>query len=304
MNIVKISVKALIISIAMFLLAVIYEKWGKNDQRAGEYTFANVYGKVSNKAVLVLNDGKNTYTLQPENDVWGLKEADSYPIDLQLFNMLTSSISNSVVYNYKTSSEETMEFVPEWNIKIFYDGELTDEVSLKKSRDNRYLAQIGKDKKIYEISGYYDFPHTHSEWLRQPLIVLQPEVIRSIKIGSSFYDRMTGADEFDTTTDAEEKYVENIMQTMQDFRYINALKSKKINPEQVASKAKITTFVGLVYDMTFFEENGKYYVAVEMNTTDLPMRGVKDFIEQNNSLYEGYVFELAPEIFERFLEMQ
>ena len=296
---IKISAMALGFGFAVFLAAVVYEKYDKKEQIVGGYTFANVYGKETQDMTVVLNDGENTYTFKNAGGQWMLEEEDMYQAAVKKLNPLFLSFNNSRIFNYAQTGQEDFEFIPEWTIRLFYKGEETDKVAVKKDVEGIYLAKIGDNDKIYEISGEFDFPHKSGEWLQQPIFAVENEYIKELKVGERTFEKSEDEVSFDVVAVDEKFFLSNILWQLSDFRAEHTRRVENLNLKHEFD-VRVILYVGLIYDLSFSSDGDKHYVTISMETTGMPLQGVKEFIEENKSLYEGWAFEISDERYKAF----
>lgn len=297
---IKISAMAFAVSFAVFFGAAIYEKYDKKEQLVGGYTFANVYGKETQHMTVVLNDGENTYTFKNAEGKWMLEEEDMYQASVKKLNPLFMSFNDSRIFNYAKMGQDDFEFLPEWTIRLFYNGEETDKVAVKKNVDGQYLAKIGDDDNIYEISGDFDFPHKGGEWLQQPIFAIDNEYIKEIKVAERTYEKSDDETSFNVISIEDKFFLSNILWQLSDFRAEHAKRIENLNLKPDFD-VDVVLYVGMIYKLSFSTYNDKHYVTISMSITGMPLRGIKEFIEQNKSLYEGWAFEISEERYKAFL---
>ena len=249
----------------------------------------------------MLDDGQNKYSLKLKSGNWRLEESNMYYADSNIVNFLLSNINRSKIGNYTPNENDEFEFVPEWKISIYSaSGERTDFAEIKKNTEGLYLAKINGDDKIYEISGYFDFPHDYEMWLPQPLVVIKSEDIYNIDLGEKKFYRNIHTGKFEPKDEKEMESLINILLELGNFDFINAFSSEEIAEKSDVIKLKAELDSGIVYDFVLYRSGDKYFAELKLDTAVAAYKGAHDYVESAQVLYNGWAFEIKPEKYKIF----
>ncbi len=298
----KIALITFILSAFLFIIGICAQKYNRKSQIAGGFAFANSYTKTSENLKFVMNDGKNTFSFFVEDGVWHLEEKSGYYADYNVLSFVLHTIKESQIYNYPTKNLSDFKFVPDWTISVYADGKKLDTVQIQ-SYKGQYLAKVNKDKKIYTISGYFDFPHAYEVWLRQPAIKAQISDIQELFVNNKLITRKLHENEFSSTSEFSKLNLNKVLTYTENLYFVNVLPKKDITEKNEEFKAIISLFSGLKYELTFYKTNNKYYVEIEMLNSIASEIGVREYIEKNKMLYENWIFEIDQKIYNDFLTL-
>ena len=291
---------ALCAAFVFFGAAVMYQKTEKKPQIIGGYTFAQSYGRLINSNKIVLNDGKNKFSLIMKDGNWRIEERNMYFADHNIVNFLASAISRSRIKNFQSEGDEDFEFVPEWYITI-YDGEkVLDEIAVKKNVDGRYLGKISGNDELYEFSGYFDFPHEYKVWLVQPLVSIKADDIYEVKYGDNSIRRNLEDNSFSFSKEEDKDKLFAALSQLAYLDFSNAERTEEIKGKSDITTFSVELFSGLIYNFEIYTANDKYFVELKADVAPASDFGTKEYVEQNKVLYDGWAFELDPERYEIF----
>lgn len=300
MKIIKISAAVLICAFVFFAAAAISEKYKKAPQPVGMKTFADSLDVSPQNGKIVLTGKENDFSFAVEDGAWRVEQCGGYFADYNMISMVIYMLNSSRLYNY---AGEEIQFVPDWKIEVFEGGKLLNSAEVMKNEDNRYLAKVSGSDKIYEMTQMYDFPQSCDIWLKQPLVALQQKDISSVDTCENVFSRDDDEEDFAVQPD-EKNYLDGLFKELSNFKFITALPASDNNEFSSINELRIETFGGLIIKISLMQKDGKYYVSVTPDTTVVPLAGLREYVENNKVLYDGWLFEISENQAKIFMPMQ
>lgn len=295
----KISFLLMCAAVLFFAVAALYQKTDQKPNIIGEYAFASSYGKLLKNSKIVLDDGENTFSLVMKDGNWRLLEKNMYFADYNIVNFLLSSIHRSKIKHH-TADDNEAEFLPEWKIKVYNDEELLDEIAVMKGSDDVYLAKAGARDTIYEISGYFDFPHDYNMWLPQPLLVINAKDVYRMQAKEDVLSRNLEDESFEFSDDSDTDAFAEALAELSFFDFSNVEAAENIKKKKRVKKFSVEVMSGLIYNFEIYEAKDRYFAEISLETAMSSEDGVKAYVEKNKLLFDGWAFEISPERFEKF----
>lgn len=305
-QILKSGLLVVVISTLLAVFSIIYTNINSNKRTGGELVFANAYKQISDIGNIVIKDNNKTITLIQEDNLWRVKEADYYYADYALVNELFSDFNTSKFYRKIDNTPEDIADIKKDHsvITIFSkNNKVLDEIMIgAKEERNVYhmaLTTTGQEN-LYLITGKYFIPQYEYSWLQQPLLQLENKQIQSIATDAKKITRDNPQLPYITylpnktfkTFDAT--LLERELNNLGFTKVLSAQNfDESIYPE--SKNYKITTFDGLIVDLTILSDGSDYWVKINLLSTNLPTAETNDYIEDNGFLYDGWYFRLNPD---------
>ena len=222
-----------------------------------------------------------------------------YFADYNIVNFLLSSIHRSKIKHH-TADDNEAEFLPEWKIKVYNDEELLDEIAVMKGSDDIYLAKASTSDTIYEISGYFDFPHDYNMWLPQPLLVINAKDVYRMQAKEDVLSRNLEDESFEFSEDSDTDTFAEALAELSFFDFSNVEAAENIKKKKRVKKFSVEVMSGLIYNFEIYEAKDRYFAEISLETAMSSEDGVKAYVEKNKLLFDGWAFEISPERFEKF----
>jgi len=297
MKVMKISLAIFVVALVFFVSSSMFEKWKKSPQTVGMKIFANSGTVSAENGKIVLNDGKNSFSFVMKDSAWRVEECGEYFADYTMSSVLIYMLNSSRLYN----TEQKEKFEPIWTISVFEKDNLLDRVEVSSPQENIYSAKKDGDSKIYAMSQMFDFPHSCDLWLKQPLIALQKDAVASVKVKDKLFEKDDDSQDF-TANENDKKYLENMFLQLGNLRFITAERAQENKEDNLLETIEITTTQGLVIEIEILQNGEKYHIKMSTDTTVLPQNGIREYVENNKVLYDGWLFEITKNQAEQFIK--
>ena len=287
-----------------FAGAAIYQKNERKPSAVGEYTFAASYGKLLKNSKIVLDDGTNTFSLVMQDGNWRLLEKNAYFADYNIVNFVLSVIHHSKIKHYTGENDDDFEFLPEWKIAVFDGEKLLEQIAVMRKAEGLYVAKINNGKTIYELSGYFDFPHDYSIWMPQPLLVIKVKDVYRIEAQNDVLSRNLSNNDFEADDGTDIDVLSDALSELSFFDFSDVEKSESIKKKKNVKKFSVEAMSGLIYNFEVYEAKDRYFAEINLEAAMSSEKGIKDYVEKNRMLYDGWAFEISAERFEKFSRLK
>lgn len=307
----KQSFVLLLVSAIFATTSVWYISQQKKRTYGGEVVFAKTIQNLNNLGRLTIKNQGKEVNLQLEDNLWRIMEMGNYYADYNQINNLFKDFTEAKVYRRRglATPEDKKKFGLEENaLRIITrdkQEQVLNDVIIGQSTTNGlyHFAQISSEPNIFLISGKLKFPKQIYSWLKQPILSFSPQEISSLRIKNTTAVRKNPLLDFTIkgTTKAT-----NIKSYLGALIYVPAYDVRRAAdfdekdwPQQ--NHLQLTTFDGLVMDISIFSNNNEYWAALKISATRLPKASTNDYIKDNAFLYDGWYFKLDKTIGETLL---
>ncbi len=306
----------LIVCLVFAYISILLTNIHQANNLAGQLVFAKTSEKGAHLDKVIITTSQSTTTLQLQDGFWLIKEGNNYYSNMALTNALFIAM-NKCRYFTSIDSEgrELSEYFldsPSNNnqnsgilIQTFAQNELLDEVIIGGTTpDNIYsFMRTPNNKDVWLINNDFTIPQKTYSWFQQPLLNYTPNQIRTyatqINQQNIIYKRLNANDEFVNQSGNKEPLI-ILSEAFNYMTFNNVIPTKEFNKAQYPKQRnlQITLFNGLITDMEIYADNEltTFWTTIKISTNRLPTIGVKDYINNNEFLYDGWTFQLAPEI--------
>lgn len=306
-KILKSGLLVVLISALIAVLSIVYTNINSNQRNGGELVFANAYKHINDIGSIVIKDNSKTITLLQEDNLWRVKESDYYYADYVLVNGLFTDFNTSKFYRKIDNNPENIANIQQSHslITIFSkDNKILDEMMIgaKEERNVYNMAiPITNPENLYLITGKYFLPQNDYAWLQQPLLQLEDKQIQSIETDFSDTNKKIIRDNpllpfinFLPNKISKEVDATSLERELKYIGFTKVISAQNFDETLFSEnkKYKITTFEGLVINLTILSNNTDYWAKINLSSTNLPTMEVNDYIEDNSFLYDGWYFKL------------
>ena len=164
----------------------------------GNRVFENADNNISS---IIFESERLSVTLDKSDNMWRIRQADSYFANHALANALVKFINYAKIYRRVEMTEE--------EIKKYFSDNITIKIadmnnqplgkiilSSRKDTPKTAYAQIEGKEGIFKIEEDIVFPTQFMFWLQQPLLNLYPAAIKSLRIDDETVTRQRGSKYF------------------------------------------------------------------------------------------------------------
>lgn len=286
--------------------------WNNDNKLQGKLVFSETFNKGTIIDKIELQTSEETVVLLQKDSYWLVENRNNYYADFVTINVLLNALNKSIYsvkfpYAEDLANEKYLKNPNDFEqnsgmvIRTFAKGKKIDEiiVGLPDESKNYYFARNLKDDNVWLISESFNLPIYSKDWIMRPLVSVPVKQVETIQIDDKQINRL---DEFTPFYNEKNEVVDVSILTDVLARVfaVDAVRAKdfeKIKADETKSKnIKISTFVGLNFDLTIYSSSdAKVWGKVILSTTSLPMKVVNDYIKDNQFLYDGWYFEISPE---------
>ncbi|MBP5399280.1 MAG: hypothetical protein J6Y53_02550 [Alphaproteobacteria bacterium] len=213
----------------------------------------------TNKIIL---DSENS--IIKSNGIWNSPENDFYPVNNELVENILSQLKQASVYAAKRKINVND------SIKITLEDGINQKLELFIRPEKEEIIALYK-KQYYTFSGKINIPLQPYQWFTQPLFPLSDSLIQTIE------------------------GVEKDKFSFSDLTFLQATKENYF-ADWDQKQIYIKTTDGMKLYITLYTQNRSYWLSAKMDTTIMPTKDTKYFIDDNNFLYDGWFFEIPQPI--------
>ena len=315
--------KTLIIALCILLTSIIFALFSifsvgfkRGSNLAGQLVFAHTSTQGAHLDKVVITTPQSTTTLQLQNGFWLVNEGNNYYANMALTNALFTGMNKSRYFTQiDTQGRELSEFflnTPQTNnqnsgtlIQTYAQDKILDEVLIGgTTADNIYtFVRKPHDNDIWLINNDFTIPQKTYSWFQQPLLNYAPQQIKSFETQVNnqniIYKRMRPADDF-MSQEGKSETLRTLSEAFNYMTFNNVVKNTDFDITQYPNQhnLQITLFNGLVTTMDIYADNDlkNFWTSIKISANRLPTLGVNDYIKNNEFLYDGWIFQLSPEI--------
>ncbi len=299
---------ALSVIILTFLLtvtaAIWYEQKDSANNLQGKLVFAKTYNDGSRVNKIVISSKDGYVILKQENSYWLLENGGMYFADFRLIHSLLSTVNQSIymmkipydaqkLSKYLLHNPEKQKENSGVLIKTYVDEKILDEIIIGREADTKkyFYVMNPKNKDIWLADGNFNLPLKPEEWLLNPVLSVPKNAVESVTIAKSYVQREKQAAYF-FNEKGNRVFVEPLLNILYALNIVSAEKQKP--EDEPARVIDVITFYGLEYIIKLYNKDNKIWAKIDLTTTSLPKSQVKEYINENSFLYEGWLFEIAP----------
>lgn len=309
--------KALIIALIIAVLSAVFAfvvLLKHNSEYKSSEIGTRLFDKTYNQALdinkIIIKNNNYQATLTLKDDYWQVEESDDYYGGLIIINSLLLSMNNATIeaVDNKITPEMNLAF-PEnkdtknsgYLLETYNKDTKVDSVIIGNYKNGLQYARRTNGKISFLVSGDFNLPQKLYSWLQQPLLQIMPESIETVILQSEKAQQL--AFRFDGNSpfynsQQQEVDLRNLLEELIAFTFIgvenyDASELKNDNPQRV-----IILFLesGLIYGIEVYENNGEYWMRVNLSTNSLPTKSASDYIKDNSFIFTGWIFKLSPEV--------
>jgi hypothetical protein len=308
------KIKILIITTVIVLISIIGIFYGIQSYLAskmqGKLVFEASYdnGKDINRIVITSQGG--VVNLKQKNGHWHVSDYNDYYANFEHIKSFLDTINSSNYIAFISSDKNKIKSFylsdPRKDketsgilIQTFIDNKEIDSVivGFKNKEKNYFIARQSDSPSIWLISGNYDIPTVAKEWLPSYIIKFSEDMVSSIYIDEKSISRRMTMENFQdrlginvnadwllhTLTSLEARDIMHETDFHQKFSQVKPSKVYRIN-----------TFYGLIIELSLFNvDNQDVWGYINLLTDNLVHNQVRDYIRDNNFLYNGWYFKLS-----------
>lgn len=262
----------------------------------GDLIFADNLGNSPNFSKIVIETPAKQISLQKEDNLWRIPEADNYYASFAKVQNLLDNILSAHIG--KSLAEIPVEIV--WkNIELFNQQEQkTASIMIGKLlKQNVYYVRYPEKPEIYLSTWKMDLPDDVYSWTRQPLLEFESKNIKSIEKNNILISRREEGEPFYNTHNHKPYHLQDYMRiftTLTDLHYEKVLSSQEFSPENYPHRQtlELTTFDGLITIVTIYSDLKDYWIQINLSTNRLPRQQATEYVAQNKILYEDWWFKI------------
>lgn len=280
----------------------------------GKNVFQNTLDKglEFNKIELTTSQGK--IVLHLKDNYWRVATGSDYYANMPIINNLFNSINKSTYYSKQQQNPELLaqygldkkNYASDQqnvaHIRTFADNKLLDDILIGKSADNHlytYAWHPGSPD-IWLITGQFTLPQYQYSWFQQPLFNYPSNIIKSVSSDYGNGTTMAIRLNSDTPFANQEMRPNELKPILAEFNYLifeNVVPSYEFAKETfpMHRRLKVTTFSGLINTLDIYSNGTQYWTEINLSASNLTTGNINAYIDDNKFLFDGWVFELAPE---------
>ena len=283
---------------------------------AGQLVFAETSTQGAHLDKVTLTTSQNKTTLQLKDGFWRVVEGNNYYASMSLTNSLFIAMNKSRYFtSIDTQGRDLGEYflnIPQTGdsksgilIQTFAKDKILDEIILGGTTPDNTYSYIRKpnQNEVWMINNDFTIPQKTYSWFQQPLLNYSANQIRMYKtqINEQYveYKRSRPSDDFIGLNNKYEP-LHILSEAFSYMTFSDVIPSQELDKNKYPyhRQIEITLFNGLVTTMDIYTDKDKtdYWSNIKISTNRLPTLGVNDYIKNNEFLYEGWTFKLAPEI--------
>lgn len=311
--------KALVFGIILAIISVVFAILViKNQQTAdigqskiGNLLFENTVKEGLAVDKIIIKTPKLQVTLLRDGRFWQVKEADNYYASLLAVNTFFKTLNEAkiqAVIQSKSTIDRLLAAPTKKDIshagtliQTFKGNIKIDEIIIGRRQNSFYNARYVDSQQPLLVSGDFNIPEKLYHWLQQPLMMLQPKSVETIITQSETGQQLAFRPEMSAPFFNVRQQPTNIDTLLEKFAYLSftAVKTAENTPLKDMNPNKtIVIFLesGLIYGVEIYENEGAYWIKINLSTNTLPTKHASDYIKDSSFLYQGWFFKINPEI--------
>lgn len=301
-----------VLTVLLLTVAVFYIiNWVENSHLQGRLVFAKSYDAGAKINRVVITNAKNSVELHQENGYWKLAAFHDYYADFALVKSFFDTINNSTYLQPVSTDYAKVKEISLFNpaedknssgtlIQTFIDNKLIDAfiIGMKDDDKGYFVARRADSNNIWLIGGDYDIPEDVNHWLPKSLLDIPVSAIEMLGIDGKLISRHLPSEDFhdrlglaiNTGWLLYNILSLNIVDVMSETTF-----NKTFNDAQLSKIYDIDTFYGLRFELDFFTvSENDVWINIKLSADSVALTSVNDYINDNNFLYDGWYFKIAP----------
>lgn len=311
---------SLIYGFIFAVFSIIFAGWviykssaGYGHDSVGDLLLPESYAQALDIDKIVIKNPARSITLRLKDNFWHVEEASGYYAGLIITNSLLISFNEAEIKGQpllsKTEYAEAQLGNPELNeinsgnlIQTYNkNGALIESVIIGAEHNGLQYARRPDSDTVWLVSGKFDLPAKVYAWLQQPLIMLNIDGVEALSITSSDKEQSIQKNEnsrefYNAAGERVNPYPLLEAFTSLIFHDVKTDKETSEIDGRNQRVISITLESGLIHNILAFEKNGDYWIKIKNSTSTLPTKAASDYIKGSNFLFDGWVFQLAPQV--------
>ena len=250
---------------------------------------------------IVMEFSESKVSLNLEENLWRVKEADNYYADADKIRKLQESLQNARL-GYLLSN--TQNAPGKWVLLKVYskNDQIVDKFKIGyRPQTKTFYVKQPHQPEIYRINWKMELFDQPQSWTYQPLISLKERDISQLeKNGISIMRQEEGASFYEKQTNLpyNQFSYHRFFDLLSDLHYEKVLSSQDFDTSRFTSSQtiKITTFEGLKIVLSLYHDDREYWAKIKMLTTRLPSFKVVEEVDNQQFLYQDWWFKLNDDI--------
>lgn len=262
-----------------------------------QHTFISSQSNIEEISSISLKLPENTLVFDKEDNVWRVRNADSYPANYKLMNEFFTFIQSSAIYRQVDLDDAAAQKIFSQPVQITLTdrhGEELREVILGAKTPNRQMsyAQIKGQEGYYLVENNIVFPDYLALWLQQPLLSLSKPQIMSISINGHKTSRQSSSQEFKTTK------LNSLIKSLEFVGFIDVLSAQNFDESAFATPHNITVteFSGLIISLNIYKKGEEYWIKQKLSSAKLSQNNVEQYIKDSEFLYDYWYFRVSADL--------
>lgn len=252
---------------------------------------------IKNIKKIIIENSSEKLTLYEDESVWRIEEADNYYVNFHKIQSLMNAIANAKIGNFL--APELKNDLTWTTIKIFdaNNKKLGEAMVSNASELDEHYIKYPKDDKIYISTWKLQLPENIISWVPQHNNLVDGVDVNSISKQDVTISRETRGSSFlyaqNKSTYHRFEYVK-IFDILTNLQYEKVLSAQEFDESKYpyVEKIQISTFDGLVVDLSVYSNYEEYWLKIDISTTRLPSYKIKDYVETNSFLFKNWWFKL------------
>lgn len=283
-----------IISALLALSCLIITQQGFLQSLRGNKIFQSDEQKINKIQILSLD---SSITLQLDENLWRVMEADNYYADPRKIQKLQKAILEArqgQIASIEPSNWATVKIYGE------HDHPLGEVNLAQDNKSDISYVRFPHQKEVYQTNWRIPLDESPYFWTLQPLLTLQGTEINKFEKNQTVISRNAeGAVFYNPDTNLPYRRFEymRIFDILSDLRYEKVLSSQEFDTSRYAyhQAMALTTFDGLFAILDIYTDYKEYWIQLELRTTRLPRKQMVEEVKNKQFLYQDWWFKLKTE---------
>lgn len=268
----------------------------------GNYFFEQTKNNAHIAAFRLQFADNKTITLEKNDGLWRVKEADGYYADFIKINSFMKLIFQTTIYRADYIDSKQISTLTNKALSITSldkSGNIIDSalISPKSEHNKFHYAAMNKQNILFQINGSFNLSSVVTDWVQLPLLAIPHNDIKFIHNDKFDAYRNFPADTLKLIeNDKAVPQAENLIDALW---YLSPIEIKhavhfKHDDYNMKKKYEITTFSGLIYELNLFYNSDEYWMSITPRAANIISSLSQRFLDENLMLYDGWFFRLTP----------